>query len=125
MKGSTKESDMNTVKFAMDVPSDTLQFSICIPFPGTKLYDWAKNSGYLVIKDWKDINVKNYNCTIDLPGYNHKEVEEVYKTAIKLWHRKMLFKRPDIIIFHLYNLYKYQGLTGMLKVATKSVRKLR
>lgn len=120
---STKESDMDTIKFALDLPSDTLQFSLCVPFPGTKMYDWCIENDYLVTKDWRGIK-GNDRCIVDLPGYNHKEVKALQNYALKLWNKKMVFRRPDIIIFHLYNLYKYQGLKGIVQVTKKSLKKL-
>ena len=121
MKGSSKESDLETVRFAINLPSDTLQFSICVPHPGTTLWNWCMKNGYLAIKHWKYIK-GNDRCITDLPGYKHEEVEEVRKYAMKLWYKKMLFKRPDLIIFHLYNISKYHGLRSMINVSTKSLK---
>ena len=42
----TKESDKDTIKFALSIPSDTLQFSICMPYVGTKMYAWCMENGY-------------------------------------------------------------------------------
>jgi len=121
MKGSSKESDLDTIKFAIDLPSDTLQFSVCVPFPGTKMYDWCLKNGYLAIKNWKYF-CGNLNCVVDLPGYNHKQVQENLNLANKLWYNKMLTKRPDIIVFHMYNLYKYKGLKGTFKVMINIIK---
>jgi radical SAM superfamily enzyme YgiQ (UPF0313 family) len=123
MPYSTKESDLDTIKFAIDLPSDTLQFSICVPYYGTPMYKWCLEKGYFETKDWKYFTASD-NCIVNLPGYNHKEVEEVLKLAIKMWHRKMLFKRPDVIFFHFYNIYNYQGFRDTAKIALKSLKKL-
>jgi len=48
---ATKESDMETIRFAIDLPSDTLQFSICVPYPGTEMYDWCEKNKYFATKD--------------------------------------------------------------------------
>jgi len=121
MKGSTKESDLDTIKFAIDLPSDTLQFSVCTPFPGTVMYEWCAKYGYLIKKDWKNFTA-NTQCVVDLPGYDHKEIQENLNLANRLWYKKMITKRPDIIIFHMYNLYKYKGLRGAFKVAINSIK---
>lgn len=123
MPYSTKESDLETIKFAINLPSDTLQFSICIPYYGTPMYNWCLKNGYFETTDWKRFTASD-KCVVNLPGYNHNEVEDMLKLAIKLWHRKMLFKRPDVIVFHTYNLYKYQGLKGTFGVMMKSLKNL-
>jgi radical SAM superfamily enzyme YgiQ (UPF0313 family) len=52
--GETKASAAATIAFAKSLPLDTAQFSgICV-YPGTELYDWAKEKGYLVPKDWRE-----------------------------------------------------------------------
>jgi len=118
---STKESDLNTIKFALELPSDTLQFSICVPFPGTKMYKWCKRKGYLAVNDWRKIKGNDKSIT-NLPSYSCKEVEELLSYAEKQWHKKLLFKKPKIILFHLYNLYKYYGLKGIVGVPLKVLR---
>jgi len=52
--GETREDARATIDFAKSLPLDTVQFSgICV-YPGTELYDWAKENGYLVPKDWHE-----------------------------------------------------------------------
>jgi len=121
LPNSTKESDMKTIEFAINIPSDTLQFSICVPHPGTEMYNFCIKNGYLE-KSWKHFN--NEEAVANLPGYNHNEIQNMLKLAIKKWHRKMLIKRPDIIMFHLFNIYKYQGLKGTFKVAIENLKNL-
>ena len=120
MKGSSKKSDLDTINFAINLQSDTLQFSICIPYLGTKLYDWCVKNNCLATTDWKNF-IASEKGVIDYPNYTHKDVEEMHKLALNLWHRKMLFKRPDILLFRLYNIYKYQGLKNVIKVSKKSL----
>ncbi|MBN2203313.1 MAG: radical SAM protein [Candidatus Aenigmarchaeota archaeon] len=122
MKGSTKESDRETIEFAINLPSDTLQFSVCMPFPGTRLNKWCKDNDLFVETDWKNF-IANTECVVDLPGYTHDQIKENLNLANKLWYRKMVTKRPDIIVFHFYNLYKYKGLKGAAKVLLNSVIK--
>ncbi len=119
---STKESDMKTIKFALNLPSDTLQFSICTPYVGTKMYYWCLKNGYLAVKDWRNFT-GNDKCVVDYPGYTHEEIENMHKYAVALWQRKMLFEKPNIILFHLYNVYKYQGLKGIFKVSSRGILK--
>jgi radical SAM superfamily enzyme YgiQ (UPF0313 family) len=48
----TPESARNTVQFAKSLPIDTAQFSgICV-YPGTEFYQWCKQRGFLIARDW-------------------------------------------------------------------------
>lgn len=120
---ATKESDMNTIKFAIDLPSDSLQFSICVPYPGTEMYDWCEKNNYFATKDWSKF-LGSDRCVINQPGYSWKEVEELHKLAGKLWYRKLLLHNPKMLIIHLYNIYKYQGIWGTIKMSLKGLRSL-
>lgn len=122
MKGSSKESDLNTIKFAIGLPSDTLQFSICTPYLGTPFYKWCKENNCFNEK-WKNFTGGNKGV-VNYPNYSHKDIEENLNLAIKLWHRKILTKRPDILVFYFYNAYKYQGLRGMANVGLRSLERL-
>jgi anaerobic magnesium-protoporphyrin IX monomethyl ester cyclase len=52
--GETRESALATIGFAKRLPLDTIQISgICV-YPGTELYRWAKDNGYLVPRDWRE-----------------------------------------------------------------------
>ena len=68
---SSKKSDIETVEFALNMPSDTLQFSICTPYLGTKMYKWCEDNGYLRTKEWKNFSGQNSTPVIDLPGYSY------------------------------------------------------
>lgn len=118
---STKKGDEETVKTALSLPSDTLQFSICTPYLGTKMYKWCEENGYLEHVDWKNF-CGNDMCMVNYPGYNHKDIEELYKRALVLWHRKMLLRKPAIVLFHLYNAYKYQGPSGVIRVSLRGLK---
>lgn len=120
MKGSSKESDFETIKFALNLPSDSLQFSICVPYLGTPLYKWCESDGRFFTKDWKNF-LGSDKCIMDLPGYTHSEVEEMHKLAGKLWYRRML-RKPNVLFMHLYNIYRYQGFKGLYNVTKKSIK---
>jgi anaerobic magnesium-protoporphyrin IX monomethyl ester cyclase len=52
--GETHDSARATIEFAKSLPLDTVQISgICV-YPGTEMYRWAKQHGYLVAKDWTE-----------------------------------------------------------------------
>lgn len=50
------ESVKNTVKFINSVPAESVQFSVAVPFPGTRYYEYVLNNGFLENHDWHDYN---------------------------------------------------------------------
>ncbi len=46
-KGETRETMRETLKVALGLKLDTVQFYPLMPFPGTEAYDWAVSQGYL------------------------------------------------------------------------------
>lgn len=63
--GETEETAQQTIDFAKSLPCDTVQFSGICPYPGTELYRWAKESGYLVPKDWTEwVDSNQEQCTL-------------------------------------------------------------
>ncbi|MBF0527373.1 MAG: radical SAM protein [Deltaproteobacteria bacterium] len=52
--GETRESALKTIEFAQSLPMDTVQFSGICTYPGTEMYDWAKQQGYLIPQDWTE-----------------------------------------------------------------------
>lgn len=52
--GETKESALKTIEFAKSLPMDTVQFSGICAYPGTEIYHWAKEKGFLVPQTWRE-----------------------------------------------------------------------
>ena len=53
MPGETEETIEDTIRFAKDLDPDYVNFHVATPFPGTELYDMAKENGWLVHEDWE------------------------------------------------------------------------
>jgi len=52
LMGETKETLKESLEFAKQIDVDTIQVSICTPYPGTKFFSWAEEKGILK-KDFK------------------------------------------------------------------------
>ena len=82
MIGNTGE-DLNTIQetfeFAKKVQPDMCFFQQAVPFPGTELYQWADENGYMRTHDFsKWLNKEGYlDCLIDYPYADHKEIEKI------------------------------------------------
>jgi len=51
LPGESKETIEKTRRFINEIKPEQLQISVSTPFPGTELYKWYKENGYLITED--------------------------------------------------------------------------
>jgi radical SAM superfamily enzyme YgiQ (UPF0313 family) len=81
----TQQSIENTINFAKELDVFSLQVSLAAPYPGTELYEMAKQNGWFTKKDKTDL-VENdglQQSTLEYPGLDKnkifEEVERFYR----------------------------------------------
>lgn len=52
LPGETKESTLMTFELAQELNATLTNFSAATPYPGTTMYDMAKENGWIVTNDW-------------------------------------------------------------------------
>ena len=74
----TKQTIENTINFAKDLDIFSLQVSLAAPYPGTELYDQAKENGWFVKKDETALLGDSglQDSTIEYPGLSKEEIFE-------------------------------------------------
>lgn len=121
--GETKESVLKTIRFAKSLPLDTIQFSGICPYPGTELYRWAKERGFLNAKDWKEwVNDDLEQVTLlNYPQFTKEEMDELIDRGLKEF-----YLRPHQILRMLWNIRsfndakrKFYGLTSFINYFIK------
>jgi len=92
--GETKETMLETLKFAMKLELDTAQFYPLIPYPGTKAYKWALENGYLKTKKYSEWLTEEglHNTVISFPHLSDRELVEFCNYA-----RRKFYLRPSYI----------------------------
>lgn len=64
----TRRERLDTARLARNIPLDDARFNIAVPYPGTKLYEIAKNERRLLIKPgWSNFNVQFYMFGDEIP----------------------------------------------------------
>ncbi len=92
LPGETRETIQETLAFAKEVNPRTLQVSLAAPYPGTFLYNQAKENGWfaedvdLVGEDGQQIAPLNY------PNLGHTEIFE----AVEEFYKKFYFRPSKI-----------------------------
>lgn len=89
--GETKGDILNTLKLINRLDPDYIQVYCCVPFPGSRLYEEAKKSGWLGCSDWSMFE-QNFSV-INTANLTAKEVMGLRKEMIKNFYlnpRKIL-----------------------------------
>lgn len=93
--GETKETMMETLKFAKSLTMDTVQFFPLMVYPGTEAYDWAKSNGFIKAKSYRDWLQKDgeHNCVIETDQVTSQELVDFCNYA-----RKQFYLRPKYVL---------------------------
>ena len=83
----TREESLETIDFAKKLGLDFAKFSLATPYPGTALYNIAKERGLITGKDWSRFNSQAGYSTYDpvfIPeGRTASEMKELQRLATK------------------------------------------
>ncbi len=102
--GETKETSMETIKFAQKLCIDTVQFSGVCAYPGTEYYKWVRDNGFLVPKDWNawvDDNLEQ-RAIVNFPQLSVDEINNFVDLGIKKF-----YLRPTQIFRMLCNIQSW------------------
>lgn len=92
LPGENRETIQKTVELAAKLDSDYSQFSLATPFPGTPLYNYAKENNLMRNVGWNEYSLMNKA----IMRTNELDFEELEK-ALKLAYRKY-YLRPTYIL---------------------------
>jgi len=100
--GETVKSVKKTIRFARRLNLNFVQFSICTPYPGTKLFKIARERGLLLTRDWSKYTI--VDPVMKTPGILSKELRKwLMKAYLSFYLRpKFLFeqiRRRDLFFF--------------------------
>ncbi|MFH1523303.1 MAG: radical SAM protein [Patescibacteria group bacterium] len=107
-QGETEDTIKRTIDFAIELDPNEAIFNITIPYPGTEMFFWAKEKGYIKSFNWDDYSYSN--VVLELPGLNREKLQYYYNLA----HRKFYF-RPKIILRRLSNIRSWDQFIQEVK----------
>lgn len=92
--GETKETVEATIRFAKELDPDQVQFNLTTAYPGTELYAWAKEHGYLATDKNVGWSMSDHNLV--LPTISPEELAQAYRRA-----HSSFYVRPKVILRRL------------------------
>ena len=105
--GETVETMQETLDFSMQLDPDIAQYNVCTPYPGTQMYRWAKENGYLVSEEWGDFELSTF--MLNLPTCTDQDVYRYYKDA-----HKQFFMRPKMIVRRLRKISRISHIRDLI-----------
>jgi len=95
----TKEESEETIKFALEVDPNFVQFPITTPYPGTEMHELAKKTGRFLTDNWDEYTA--WDVVFVSNGRTPEEIRETVKKA----YRKF-YLRPSYIIRRMKSVSK-------------------
>jgi anaerobic magnesium-protoporphyrin IX monomethyl ester cyclase len=106
--GETKETAWETIKFVEKIsPDDVGFYNVATPFPGTPLYDFVKENGWLKVTDFD-----KYDTVIPIfetPTLSMKELKKIHEQAFQSF-----YLRPTYVL----RMYAKGGAYGLSATKT-------
>jgi radical SAM superfamily enzyme YgiQ (UPF0313 family) len=106
----TKEEALQTIKFAKEIDPDWVQFTITTPYPGTELYEQAKQNGTLKSFKWEDYQTWSGfrgNELVYVPeGWTSDELKATQPYALR-----QFYFRPKILLRIIFKIRSISILT--------------
>jgi len=92
LPGETKKTAEDTIKFALNLGLNTVQFSGAVPFPGTVYYDICKKNGWLKAKDWSDwLDSGEQSAVVEYPGLEKTDIVLYVNQGLKRFYFRPLY----------------------------------
>jgi len=93
----TKETIEQTIRYAMDLDVFSIQVSLAAPYPGTELYEMARQNGWFAKKDKTDLVEDDglQQSTLEYPGLSK---EEIFESVDRFYRQYYLRPKPILRI---------------------------
>ncbi len=112
--GETEATLRRTMKYASKLDTDSIQFSLATPYPGTRFYAEVVAQGMLAATTWEDYD-PTHNPIVQLPGVSREVLKHTESKAHGTWLRHKVLKPAWLYRqagFLLYILRR-QGIGGL------------
>ena len=93
----TRETIEQTIRFAMELDVFSIQVSLAAPYPGTELYDMARQNGWFAKQDKTDIVRQDgfQQSSLEYPGLGK---DEIFEAVDRFYRAYYLRPRPILRI---------------------------
>lgn len=90
-----KDDVERTIGFAVELGSDSCQFAIATPFPGTPYFTQCEENGWLVTRDWTRFDGAR-NAVVSYPWLSNVEIDGLFQEAMRVRKENNLSMRDKV-----------------------------
>jgi anaerobic magnesium-protoporphyrin IX monomethyl ester cyclase len=113
--GETENTIKQTLDYVVHLDSDSIQFSLATPYPGTRFYDEVIQNNLLKATEWNEFD-PTHNPIVSLPGLSPDILKKTESKAHGYWLRRKIITPKWVLRQSCFLLYilKKQGLSGLI-----------
>lgn len=108
----TREESLKTIEFAKKLPITQVRFAIATPFPGTKLWDIAKEEGTLNFSSWKEFSMMS-GYAVGSPVYAPKGRTPQELAKLQRWANMTFYLRFQIFRAYIKRISGFKGFVDI------------
>jgi radical SAM superfamily enzyme YgiQ (UPF0313 family) len=82
--GETEDALQQTLDFAIKLNPDRAIFNITTPFPGTEMFEWAQEHGYLLTTNWEEYDLSK--PVMQLPTVSNDVIAQYYQQSYRRFY---------------------------------------
>ncbi len=113
LPGETDETAKETLRFALSLGCDTLQFSGAVPFPGTRFFEDSEKNGWLKTRDWRRwLADGEQKGIVAYPGITEERINHYVDQGLRDF-----YLRPAFMLKFLFNTCSLSDLYRKLRGA--------
>ena len=125
LPGETEETIRKSLAFMEELDVDTAQVSKAVPYPGTPMYKWALENGYLATTNLADFDGMG-GSVMNYPGLSNHDIDRWYALFSRRVARKKLLKylfEPAQSFSIMLEMWRRKGFSSLLKSLGTFVRR--
>lgn len=115
----SRETVEKTIQFAKKLSPDQVQFSIAMCYPGTALYEYAKENDFLLAGSFKEFDM-TYGPVVKTMDMNREELEPILSRAYREFYFRPRFILQTLI--HMKDFDEVRRILRSLKSLLKTIR---
>jgi len=120
--GETKETALETIKFAEELNPILIGYYIATPYPGTPMYDYVKENSWLKITDFDKYDTAT--PTFESPTLSMKELAEIREKAYQRFYLRPTYIVRTLLKGGIYGVASGKGGTYGIASAKSSFGRL-
>lgn len=114
LPGDSEETLKETIDFSLHLDIDIAQFYCAVPFPGSRLYELAKEGGWIVGKEFEEF--RQDNAVMNLPGLRPSTLNSYRRRGFRRFYMN------PARFFRMLPMMKATGIWDAIKGGLRFIR---